>query len=211
MVRMAVITKTFAPDFDLCASLNRSVLENSSDTIHHHIIAPRSDLKLFARLAGSRTKAAFSRSRPNICTSSGTGDRLIGAIRTLWTAYTGMPSLTNMNRSRLNPSLRPQSSPTHSYQLINPTTSHSPSTGNSIHVLNAGVEDLSLKGGSEGALTFQNAAHSWAKNIEKCVGAGLGISGSFNPWPWVVNPTNGSLPPTKARFDDGTYFCNSGC
>lgn len=55
MARMAVITKTFAPDFDLCASLNRSVLENSPDTIHHHIIAPRSDLKLFGRLAGPRT------------------------------------------------------------------------------------------------------------------------------------------------------------
>jgi hypothetical protein len=52
---MAVITKTFAPDFELCASLNRSVLEHSSDTIHHHIIAPRSDLKLFGRLAGPRT------------------------------------------------------------------------------------------------------------------------------------------------------------
>jgi hypothetical protein len=33
-----------------------------------------------------------------------------------------------------------------------------------------------------------------------------------NPWPWV-NPTNGSLAtlPAKARFDSGTYFCNSGC
>jgi hypothetical protein len=33
-----------------------------------------------------------------------------------------------------------------------------------------------------------------------------------NPWPWV-NPTNGSLAtlPAKARFDNGTYFCNSGC
>jgi hypothetical protein len=55
MARLAVITKTFAPDFDLCAALNRSVLENSSDAIHHHIIAPRSDLRLFARLAGPRT------------------------------------------------------------------------------------------------------------------------------------------------------------
>ena len=55
MARMAVITKTFAPDFELCAALNRSVLENSPDTIHHHIIAPRSDLKLFGRLAGART------------------------------------------------------------------------------------------------------------------------------------------------------------
>lgn len=208
MVRMAVITKTFAPEFDLCASLKQSVLENSSDTIHHHIIATRSDLKLLAGLAGPRTEAAYSRSRPNTCTSSGTADRLIEAIRTLWTAYTGMPSLTKMNRSRINPSLRRQSSPTHSYQLINPTTSHSPSIGNSIHVLNAGVEDLSLKGGSEGALTSQNAAYSWAKNIAKWVGAGLGISGSFDRWPWV-NPTSGSLPPTKARFDDSN-FCNSG-
>jgi hypothetical protein len=43
----------------------------------------------------------------------------------------------------------------------------------------------------------------------------LKIKPSFfgdNPWPWV-NPTNGSLAtlPAKARFDNGTYFCNSGC
>src|SRR5215471_7431974 len=56
MARMAVITKTFAPDFELCAALNRSVLENSPDTIHHHIIAPPSDLKLFGRLTGARTQ-----------------------------------------------------------------------------------------------------------------------------------------------------------
>jgi hypothetical protein len=33
-----------------------------------------------------------------------------------------------------------------------------------------------------------------------------------NPWPWV-NPTNGSLAtlPAKARFENGTFFCNSGC
>jgi hypothetical protein len=32
------------------------------------------------------------------------------------------------------------------------------------------------------------------------------------PWPWV-NPTNGSIAilPAKARFDNGTYFCNGGC
>jgi hypothetical protein len=52
---MTVITKSFAPDFDLCTSLNRSVLENSPDPIQHHIVVPRSDLKLFGRLAGPRT------------------------------------------------------------------------------------------------------------------------------------------------------------
>ena len=55
MTRMTVITKSFAPDFDLCTSLNRSVLENSPDPIQHHIVVPRSDLKLFGRLAGPRT------------------------------------------------------------------------------------------------------------------------------------------------------------
>src|SRR5260370_949260 len=56
MARMAVITKSFAPDFELCAALNRSVLDNSPDTVQHHIIVPRSDLKLFGRLAGPRTQ-----------------------------------------------------------------------------------------------------------------------------------------------------------
>jgi hypothetical protein len=54
-MRMAVITKSYAPDFELCADLNRSVLDHSSDSVNHHIIVPRSDLKLFGRLAGPRT------------------------------------------------------------------------------------------------------------------------------------------------------------
>ena len=54
-MRMAVITPSFAPDFELCADLHRSVLEYSPDSVHHHIIVPRSDLKLFSRLAGPRT------------------------------------------------------------------------------------------------------------------------------------------------------------
>jgi hypothetical protein len=49
------MTKSFAPDFELCAALNRSVLDNTPDAVHHHIIVPRPDLKLFNRLAGPRT------------------------------------------------------------------------------------------------------------------------------------------------------------
>ena len=55
MTRLAVITPSFAPDFELCADLHRSVLDYSPDSVHHHIIVPRQDLKLFGRLAGSRT------------------------------------------------------------------------------------------------------------------------------------------------------------
>ena len=40
-------------------------------------------------------------------------------------------------------------------------------TGNdSVHVRNAGVEDMTLTGGSDGNVSFLNAAYSWAKNIE---------------------------------------------
>lgn len=55
MTRLAVITPSFGPDFELCADLNRSVLRNSPDTIHHQIIVPQSDRDLFGRLAGPRT------------------------------------------------------------------------------------------------------------------------------------------------------------
>ncbi len=55
MKRMSVITPSFALDFELCADLHRSVLECSPESVHHHIIVPRSDLKLFCRLAGPRT------------------------------------------------------------------------------------------------------------------------------------------------------------
>lgn len=69
----------------------------------------------------------------------------------------------------------------HSAQLTRYTMTGSQSTANSIHVVNAGVENLSLKGGSDGALRFQNAAFSWAKNVEitQWLGSGVDISGSF--------------------------------
>lgn len=55
MMRLAVVTKSYAPDFALCTELNRSVLEYSASTVQHCIIVPRTDLALFARLAGPRT------------------------------------------------------------------------------------------------------------------------------------------------------------
>ena len=54
-MRMSVITPSYVPDFELCVALNRSVLDNAPDTVQHHIIVPRPDLKLFGRLAGPRT------------------------------------------------------------------------------------------------------------------------------------------------------------
>lgn len=52
---MSVITPSFAPDFELCANLHRSVLDYSPKSVHHHIFVPRTDLKLFRQLASPRT------------------------------------------------------------------------------------------------------------------------------------------------------------
>jgi hypothetical protein len=54
MTSMTVITKSYAPDFELCADLARSVLR-WSDTVQHQIIVPGSDMELFGQLAGPRT------------------------------------------------------------------------------------------------------------------------------------------------------------
>src|SRR5262249_40570559 len=53
--RMAVITPSYEPDFELCVDLNRSVLEYASKSVDHHLIVPHKDLRLFSRLASSRT------------------------------------------------------------------------------------------------------------------------------------------------------------
>jgi len=55
MSRLAVITPSYAPDFELCADLHRSVLRHSPDDVQHHIIVPERDLSLFGRLTGPRT------------------------------------------------------------------------------------------------------------------------------------------------------------
>jgi hypothetical protein len=51
----------------------------------------------------------------------------------------------------------------------------------SVHVQNIGVEALTLIGGGDGNLRFENAAYSWAKNIENTqwVGEGIAFNGSF--------------------------------
>ena len=45
----------------------------------------------------------------------------------------------------------------------------------------AGIENLSLKGGSDGNVRFENAAYSWMKNVEDTgwLGEGVAIDNSF--------------------------------
>jgi hypothetical protein len=69
----------------------------------------------------------------------------------------------------------------HSAQLTRYTLTGSQSAGNSVHVTNAGVENLSMYGGADGELRFESAAYSWAKAVEvtQWIGEGVAIDNSF--------------------------------
>jgi hypothetical protein len=62
-----------------------------------------------------------------------------------------------------------------------PNTNRHAANNVDVHVSNAGVEDLSLYGGSDGGLRFEAAAYSWAKAIEvtQWLGEGVAINNSF--------------------------------
>src|SRR5262245_43474432 len=52
--RLAVITPTYGPDYEIFKDLHRSVMEHTpSDTIQY-LIVPRADRTLFARFSGPR-------------------------------------------------------------------------------------------------------------------------------------------------------------
>ena len=69
----------------------------------------------------------------------------------------------------------------HTAQLTRYTLTGSQSSGNSVHVTNAGVEKLTTVGGADGEIRFENAAYSWAKNVEvtQWIGEGIAVDGSF--------------------------------
>ena len=54
-------------------------------------------------------------------------------------------------------------------------------TGANAQVQNAGVENFTVSGGADGQIRFENAAYSWAKNIENTqwIGEGFAVNGSF--------------------------------
>jgi hypothetical protein len=55
MTTFAVLTPSYAPDFELCRELNRSVLEFTGPEVEHHVIVPRRDRDLFSRLRQRNT------------------------------------------------------------------------------------------------------------------------------------------------------------
>jgi len=53
---IAIVTPSYAPDYELCKTLNRSVLEFLPESVKHYIFVDKRDHKLFAQLANSRTR-----------------------------------------------------------------------------------------------------------------------------------------------------------
>ena len=64
---------------------------------------------------------------------------------------------------------------------MNPNTGGHAANNLDVHVTNAGVENLSIYGGTDGGLRFEAAAYSWAKAIEvtQWLGEGVAIDNSF--------------------------------
>jgi hypothetical protein len=54
-------------------------------------------------------------------------------------------------------------------------------TGSNAHLRNAGIESLTTRGGADGQIRFENAAYSWARNVEvtQWIGEGVAVNGSF--------------------------------
>ncbi len=72
-------------------------------------------------------------------------------------------------------------SPLHISYRTNHTAQLTRYTGAAVHVKNAGVENLTTIGGADGQIRFEDAAYSWAKNIENTqwIGEGFAVNGSF--------------------------------
>lgn len=56
---LAIVTPSYAPDFELCRTLNRSVMEFLPNSVKHYIFVDRRDFKLFRTLSGSRTSVVI--------------------------------------------------------------------------------------------------------------------------------------------------------
>jgi hypothetical protein len=59
---LAVLTPSYAVDYELCRDLHRSVLEYTPSGVIHHVVVPERDVDLFSSLAGARCQIWSERS-----------------------------------------------------------------------------------------------------------------------------------------------------
>jgi hypothetical protein len=58
---VALVTPTYAPDYEFCRLLSRSVREFLPGSVHHYLVVQHDDLPLFQRLANDRTTVLSQR------------------------------------------------------------------------------------------------------------------------------------------------------
>ncbi len=56
MAALAIITPTYAADFELCQELHRSVLDHTATSTVHHLVVPRREVELFSQLKSERCR-----------------------------------------------------------------------------------------------------------------------------------------------------------
>lgn len=114
----------------------------------------------------------FSRPDPiNVATGSYTDGRLTCEIKEIASIAGNVITFT----SPLSITYRTS----HTAQLTRYTST--PATGNSVHLVQAGVEDLTVYLSGGGGIFFNCCAYSWAKHIEvdTCFGLGVAVNNSF--------------------------------
>src|SRR5262249_4737159 len=52
MKSIAVVTPTYAPDYEVCADLHKSMLKFTAKSVVHYLIVPPADVELFPSLRG---------------------------------------------------------------------------------------------------------------------------------------------------------------
>lgn len=144
----------------------------------------------------------FSRADPvNVATSAYTDGRMTNEIKEIQSIVGNVVTFT----SPLTITYRVS----HTAQLTKYSNGHG--WGNSVHIQQGGVEDLTIAQSGGGGIFFTCAAYCWAARIEidSCFGLGIGLSDSFRcevrdsyvhtsaaPTPaadsYAINPHNGS-------------------
>jgi hypothetical protein len=111
---------------------------------------------------------------------------LNGSTRTLpnamsWFSRTDRPTNEIKEISSINGNTITFATPLHISYRVTHAAQVTGYTGGNAQVKGAGVESLTVAGGADGQIRFENAAYSWARNIENTqwLGEGFAVNGSI--------------------------------
>ncbi|HTO22868.1 MAG TPA: pectate lyase [Spirochaetia bacterium] len=98
-----------------------------------------------------------------------------------WFSRSGRPIAEVKEVASVSGNVVTFTTPLHISYRVSHTAQLTRYTGQNVHVKNAGLEDLTVYGGGDGNVRFEDAAYSWMRNVEDTVwlGEGVAINNSF--------------------------------